>query len=212
MAQSNYLRSLSTRCRRLRRHFLPATYSPTGDYTDRQYDRTAAYRVLVHAEFEHYFEEVAWAAVQTRLAEFRGGAGWSELLFGVAVAAVLGWKPDEFDVNVATLLGSGAPKSSIAEAIYTGCSRYRKLLDSNNGIREDNLKKMFFPLGVDFKALDPLWMTNLDMFGQDRGEVAHHSIGAIQTIDPESEEKKVLGLVAGLHDLDSQIVSLGGLS
>ncbi|MEG4575619.1 hypothetical protein QUA56_23535 [Microcoleus sp. N3A4] len=44
---------------RLKKQFIPKT-NPIGSYSDRQLALTLAYRVLVHAEIEAYFEDRVW--------------------------------------------------------------------------------------------------------------------------------------------------------
>ena len=62
MPESDKFITLKTQLDRLKDEFLPEI-SPTGSYSESQLSRTAAYRVLAHAEIEYYLEERAWTKV-----------------------------------------------------------------------------------------------------------------------------------------------------
>lgn len=63
MPESDKFITLRTQLNRLKDEFLPEI-SPTSSYSESQLSRTAAYRVLAHAEIESYLEERAWEVVQ----------------------------------------------------------------------------------------------------------------------------------------------------
>ncbi|MFN9403275.1 MAG: hypothetical protein ACK57R_05995, partial [Dolichospermum sp.] len=63
MPKSDKFITLRTQLNRLKNEFIPEI-SPTGLYSESQLSRTAAYRVLAHAEIESYLEERAWEVVQ----------------------------------------------------------------------------------------------------------------------------------------------------
>ena len=71
MRLSNRFKELRSRLRELRLHLLPASFSPTGDYTDRQQDRARGYRLLVHAEIESYLEDVSRETVTQAIRDWK---------------------------------------------------------------------------------------------------------------------------------------------
>lgn len=58
MHTDKYMR-LKNRLNKLKRVYLPSSFSPTGTYSDTVYEKVRAYTVLSHAEMEYYFEEIA---------------------------------------------------------------------------------------------------------------------------------------------------------
>src|SRR6185312_3872597 len=59
MPQSRRYRLLASRLEQLRRTMLPRRFSPKGDYSAAQLDRTRGYRLLAHAEVEAFIEDKA---------------------------------------------------------------------------------------------------------------------------------------------------------
>ena len=62
MPESDKFIILRTQLNRLKGEFLPEI-SPTSSYSESQLSRTAAYRVLAHAEIESYLEDRVWEVV-----------------------------------------------------------------------------------------------------------------------------------------------------
>ena len=58
MAYSVRFKTLEARVIVLRKQFLPARFSPSGAYSPAEFDNARAYRMLVHAELEHYLEPI----------------------------------------------------------------------------------------------------------------------------------------------------------
>src|ERR1700677_4824297 len=56
---SDRFNSLVERVRALEKSLLPETLSDVGEYTQEVHDRTLGYRLLVHAEIEHFLEQLA---------------------------------------------------------------------------------------------------------------------------------------------------------
>src|ERR1019366_1597466 len=46
---------------------------------------------------------------------------------------------------------------------------------------------VLLPIGLDPGDIDPIWISTLDAFGTNRGEVVHTSIKTQQQIDPQNE-------------------------
>ena len=83
------------------------------------------------------------------------------------------------------------------------------VIDQNHGIREENLSKILFPIGIEPWSLDNVWLTTMDSFGRARGSVAHTSVKTQQPIDPETEFTRIAKLILpGLKKLDKKISRL----
>lgn len=90
-------------------------------------------------------------------------------------------------------------------AAQTACNR---VIATNNGIRGYNLLQILLPLGIESSKIDPAWLSTLDTFGINRGEVAHKSIKAHQQINPQDELNTTQILLKGLKDIDNELSKL----
>lgn len=166
---------------------------------------------MCHAALEKYCEEVAANAVENRVKKFRASGDVSEMLVTLAVARMISWHTGEPDDDVLTFAKVSRPDELMREAVFHAVGKYRDILRQNNGIKVKNLKRIFLPLGVNFRELDEAWLAGMESFGTARGEIAHSSIGLLHPVDPASERDTVMSLYAGLAALDGQVVKLGGL-
>lgn len=70
MASSDRFIILQERLEELRGHLLPAEFSPIGEYDPVQLDMAKGYRLLTHAEFESYLEDVSADTVNYALRQW----------------------------------------------------------------------------------------------------------------------------------------------
>lgn len=52
----------------------------------------------------------------------------------------------------------------------------QKTINTNNGIKIENLEKMYKPLSIDLNSIDPIYKSKLGCFSSKRGEIAHKGI------------------------------------
>jgi hypothetical protein len=211
MPNSQRFRDLRRRLTELRQNLLPKAFSPTGTYSTRQMDRARGYRLLAHAEIEAFIEGISREAVTKKIGDWVNHRNPSDLLVCFLASYHAGWVPEGEE----ELLGSPLPtttrpaiKDAVNEAVDVAMTQYIKIIKDNHGIREKNLKKLILPVGVRITDLDATWVTNMDEFGKQRGEVAHTNIGAQQAIDPRTELNTVTTLLEGLKLLDELILAL----
>jgi hypothetical protein len=205
MANSRRFKELSKRLKELRNHLLPLKFSKTGDYTDRQIDRTRGYRLLVHAEFEAFLEDSCRDLILKKISDWQRNNKPSTLIIAFLACYHSGWgvdnSLDEVDlINAAK--GRTKVKDTAKEAINIAQTQYIQKIKDNNGIKEKNFKTMVLPTGVEIDELDQTWLTNLDQFGKLRGDVAHQAKKTQGMINPEDELKSVNELLKGLKRLD----------
>ncbi len=209
MPTSIRFKEMRARLNELRHHMLPAKFSPTGDYSDRQLDRTRGYRVLVHAEIESYLEDVAREAVTQAIQKWKNNKKPSTILLAFLAAYHSGWNSNDDRENeeiVRLAKARSRVKDSINEAIDIAQKQYITNVRDNHGVKEKNFKRLIIPLGIEIDELDGTWLTNLDNFGASRGETAHKTKRATGQINPEDEYKTVQSLVKGLKELDEKIL------
>ena len=202
MANSTRFRELRTRIRELRRHLLPNKFNSTGDYTDRQFDRTRAFRLLAHAEIESYLEDVVLDTANEAFLAWRDhGVTTVPLVAMVAyVEKNLGMVPDRHTSERETDLGVRVKDSLTA---FNGYTRAR-----NHGIREKHILRLLLPVGITLKDIDPTWLATTDSFGSNRGDAAHRSKQVYSPPDPKSEYDIVTQIIEGLSDIDEKLLEL----
>jgi hypothetical protein len=183
----------------LREHFLPKEneFSPTGQYSQKQYDLAKAFVLLVHAEVESFLEDISrdrakklenvWAKKQRR------SKGIRRLIHSHNLHSRQPWQPVDWS----------------PDRINSAINFYNGLINSNNGIKEKDICQLFFPLGIRYEEFNVTWLADMSSFGAARGGFAHGSVKTHQPVDPQSELDKVKRLVKGLARLDRRIGALG---
>jgi len=205
MSTSKRWKDLEREIGALRKHFLPDPFNPLGSYANstRVQAHTRAFLVLSHAEIECYLEE--WAKEIARASE----VVWnSSRKVTAPLAFLLSTLAERLEVPT-TILGPKGKDSPqrLVEASVKLFQKYYKQIKDNNGVREKNVLALFAPLGVSATALSSTLLLNLDSFGALRGTHAHHSAKAVPSVlDPETEYKRVIGLIDELIALDKWLV------
>lgn len=209
MPRSTRFKELQQRLRQLREHMLPGKFSPIGNYSERQLDRTRGYRLLVHAEIEAFIEDITFEAAKKGVSQWTNTKKVSDTLFCLVVHYHHGFAIEGSEEEPAFSAETRPKvKNAIKDVVEIAMRQYRTIHDKNHGIKEVDLCRLVLPVGVRKDELDQLWLTNLDEFGKRRGDVAHKAIKAQQQIDPKSELQVVEDLVKGLRELDELIAKL----
>ena len=201
MAGSQEFRTLRTRIRQLRNHFLPGRFDLTGSYSERQFDRARAFRLLAHAEIESYLELVSFETANKAYDAWQARGIITEPLISLVAytETPLGKVPEARP-------GTGqADLQTRIEKSKNSLNRYSK--DRNNGMRERNILRLLLPVGIREADIDPTWLSTIDSFGKDRGETAHHSNRVSHPPDPKNEFDKVTQIVNGLTDIDRKLLA-----
>lgn len=194
MPVSRRFNQLVKRLESLRAHLLPPRFSLTGQYSNKDYDLARAYLVLAHAEIEAYCEDrgrkVAQRAHELWKRKGRQSKVLRRLILFHHAEARKPWMPVERS----------------PEKIEKAVNYYISLVEKNHGVREDNLFGMFFPIGIESRAVDNVWLTIMDSFATSRGAVAHTSVKTQQPIDPQGELNRIAReILPGLKKLDRKI-------
>ncbi len=156
--------ALAERVLELRRAFgRPPSASPS-DSDLRDGD---LYLVAVHAAFEYFFEEVGRYAAHAGLAAFAATGHVSQPLGSLIECHH--WQ---------TFKNGGGEKPSQAgpvspDTVAKAVRWYVSQIDANNGIKRSNLFSLFLPLGFVEGDFDPVWLSEMDSLGSDRGDIAH---------------------------------------
>lgn len=191
--------SLTSRFRELRNHLLPKNFDLTGTYTPRQFDRTRGYIALVHAEIESYIESKCKDLAAQRVDDWIRNRTPSPVIIALHAICYSGWSglmPEpQFKL----------PTNQInVEARLQECRKqYDQVVESNNGIKEENLKKLLVPLSVRMSDINSDWISDMNSLGATRGSIVHQSIGMTTQPDPKETHLNIINqITAGLRDLD----------
>jgi hypothetical protein len=162
--------------------FLKKTLLPkTSNYqTKWGQDRLRAFRLLVHAEVEHYMEEICVKLLNELESSCRSPKSGSRL------------------------------ERIWADKIQL---QQKQCITDNNGIRKENIIKMFGPLGVPeslINEVSPMLLDRLSDLGRDRGFVAHTGVSHRTTkeISLTREKKNIDEILGHIEPFDRLIIRL----
>ncbi len=192
MANSSRFKALQTRVSELRNRFLPANFSQSGNYSRTELDNARAFRVLVHAEIEHFFEERALDIADRAFDLFKAKARVSRPIVHL-LSNIVG---DQH--GLPSKLGTQVTVLSVTGKVV---AQYKHGIAKNNGIRVPNILQILLPIGVLEAEIDTVWLSTTDGFGAKRGATAHSS-SIMYTIDPQDDFQTVNQIMAGVRDLD----------
>ncbi|MFM6078117.1 MAG: hypothetical protein ACKPCI_06280, partial [Dolichospermum sp.] len=133
MPESDKFITLRTQLNRLKDEFLPEI-SPTSSYSESQLSRTAAYRVLAHAEIESYLEERAWTIVIDAKKAWETGKTTRTLI------CLLGFSDLTMDKPPDTLTPQKGSKTvkeekiKISKKIDLAVESFKRVISQNHGV------------------------------------------------------------------------------
>ena len=199
MPTSSRYRKLRARIRKLRDHLLPKKFDPTGSYSERQIDRTAAFKLLAHAEIEWYLEEIV---VETANWAFDN---WQQRgLVTEPLVAMLTYV--DGDLGLPPKIRPSGSNRDLDKRLETAKNRLNAYAKgNNNGIREENILRLLLSVGISEVDIDQTWLATTNSFGQRRGEIAHSSKQIYSPPNPEDELNTVNQIVNGLLDIDDKL-------
>lgn len=159
--------------------------------TNKQQDKLRGFVLLCHAEIEDYLESIAsllldnayklW--LRKRLANF------------TLTSFLLRFKK-EFDHTL-----------TIDNEIYQLKKLYLEEISRNHGIKQDNIRKMFKPLGYKINDFSSALIAELDSLGASRGEIAHVASYRAQTLlDKETIYSKIERIISELEIFENKIL------
>jgi hypothetical protein len=193
MANSGRFRALQSRVSELRNRFLPVSFSQSGDYSETELDNARAFRVLVHAELEHFFEERAVEIADRAFRLFKTTSRPSRPIVHL-LSNIVGEQH-----GLPTKLGTQTTALSVTGKVV---AQYKHGITKNNGIRIPNILQILLPIGILETEIDNAWLSTTDGFGAKRGTTAH-SASIMYTIDPQDDFQTVNQIMNGVRDLDA---------
>lgn len=192
---------------RAEKNFMPPDLDGRIFFDEKHYYHANAFCMICHAEIEEYIEEVIRYTAKKNFLRVKNGNGKQTF-----VIHILGWyvfehllEPDKISYKK---LVAKYDKGSLIEILDDCQVSLNTIISKNHGIREDNLKKLLTPLGINLDMLDQSWLNDMDSFGKLRGGFAHKGFGVQTSIDPRLATQKVESLLVGLKELDKKLCLL----
>ena len=207
MASRRFIQ-LKSELRRLRKHFLPKQWNPTGSYNNKVFDQTRAYKILAHAEIESFIEEILLELVERKYNAWTNERRPNYCIIRLIIGSLLDWNvtDDEEVIDYNPFKIKKEMEDPIINLVNKARNNYKTLIENNNGIKSINLKKLLVPVGIPLTQLDNTWLNNLDSFGRIRGDYAHKSrLGISRMPDPKNELEAIEVLLVGLLSLDEMV-------
>lgn len=151
---------LTERIDELHFRFVPQL-DATGTYSDADYDRMSAFRLLVHAEIERFVELIVEDAISN------------------LPKKIASWKSVGLQSNLVDALVAHMERE------------LRESVKKNNGVKSSNILGLLKPLGITGSQLDNIWLQTMNTYSEVRGGHAHNTRRAVQPIDPKTEQNLV---------------------
>lgn len=189
MNKSKEYKNLEKRINQIKKNF--KFQQSMNGLTALQEDRLRGMRLLCHAEFEDYFESIA-----LRLLSFAEQRWIQNRVANYNLASLFIWhekidKHDTYETKAHMIIAD-----------------FRKQIKDNHGIKEDNIKKLFGPLGYEINDFDITLISTLSSFGTLRGETAHTSATKTQqSLDQNTEICRINDLLNGILGFEEVIFS-----
>lgn len=161
----------------------------TLDMSKKEIELARAYRLLVHAELEAYFESIAKKLLNKAIQKWR-----TKKKANLTIVSLLAhFKKIEKDDSLDTKVNKIVNDFSI------------EIIKKNHGIKAKNISDMFVPLGIDKGDIDAALLAALDSFGANRGETAHNSGKVQNPIDIRTEVGNVRFILSGIIDIEEKV-------
>lgn len=156
-------------------------------------DQLAAFRVLIHAEIEDYLERKARESIVKLKAKvdpksFKIKSNIDLFL----LASVFG-----LDLQIRVPYDAKSLQASVNKLIRG----IEEFVSGNNGIKEGSFVKLSLVCGKMADEIDINLINMLNVYGEERGDVAHQSASRVTTLQaPSTERTNALVLIKALGD------------
>jgi hypothetical protein len=134
-----------------------------------------SYIFLTHAAIEAYFEDVGSYAARRAVQRYNQEGVITKALVGLVSSKIMDEIGDRARKKIA-----GDLASNIGAFASAALSLYIVRVQSNNGIKKENVHNLLVPVGVEPENEDIFALNELHSFGTHRGAIAHQ-FAAIRT-------------------------------
>lgn len=155
----------------------------------------AVFRLLVSAELESYFEELADDTLQEMIAKRDTGK------FTRAAASLLATQKS---ISPPSNTDDVKNKSFFVRACGDSDAAHTRIIAANKGASSHNLFSLLLPLGLDETRLEEDFLRNLALLAVRRGDFAHRRIDSVLNLpNPIEDQALVLSIARHLETLEN---------
>lgn len=158
-------------------------------------NKLRAFQVLSHAELEDYLEFIAQECFDYATDIFKSQTKLHPILLNIVLFSGVSFSGNK---NM----------SPVKEMMGRVIANFQSTINSNNGVREDNILKLFVPLGMTPDCFDSTWLATIDSFGQKRGSIAHKSSAITKALYKPDVLNNIKIILQGVKSLDKKVGSL----
>jgi len=171
-------------------------------------DHLRSFRLLCHAETEFLLENLAARLSDAEYKSWKDAGVPSDIVVNIVACHYSGW--DKLDCSVKEYKPLSDQQIKKYDGLVTlaatekAYGAYKYNLIHNHGVKEDNFRNMFMPLGILERNHQEL-IRNLESFGSLRGLVAHSGKAVKHQINPIDEKNLIIEIAIGIYFLDEEI-------
>lgn len=199
MAKSRRLKQLLARIDFLEKNILPSE-RVDGNYTKKESDLIKSYLLLVHAEIEAFFEDRVLEKLDSAFAKWSVTRKKSTCL-----KSVLAFSGN--DISYEGIRKSDS--NNIEFRMNKAVNHFKNMVYKNNGVKQNDIIKLFIPVGIELNELDDTWLNIMESFGSTRGNIAHNSLRVQNQLDRNSEKNRINNqIIPEIERLDELIRKL----
>tara|TARA_B100000678_G_scaffold243730_1_gene215491 strand:+ start:1695 stop:2339 length:645 start_codon:yes stop_codon:yes gene_type:complete len=171
--------------------------------TDLQHLKLQSYILLTHAVIEQYVEDLCLEIAKEARSRFSKKNVITQALVGLIAAQVLSEKSSG---RASKKIGSELVRN-LDDFSKEAFNKFNEVVKSNHGIKAENLKSLFHPIGIDPIDVDLALVNALESFGTTRGGIAHKF--AIKRENTLSDvESGLKAMIRDLAALDKEAVAV----
>jgi hypothetical protein len=179
----------------LQDQILDETSNPTTFIPD--IDQLAAFRLLVHAEIEHFLEAKALENIDALNRGVGGGGGWMRSFPALLpLALILEKNITKEDVT---------DRQKMSNYVLDIIASAKKKISENNSIKNNAFFFLAICFGKTVDEIDSVLAGNLNSFGKDRGQIAHNTARNYNVLLSPSSElanvNSIIGQISSFYDV-----------
>ncbi|MCJ8191067.1 HEPN domain-containing protein [Sphingomicrobium aestuariivivum] len=153
--------------------------------TDLQHLKLQSYIFLCHAIIEEYVEQLCLEVAKAARVQFVEEGLITKALVALIAAQVL---QERGSGKASKKIGSELVRN-LDEFSREAFNRFNSVVSSNNGIKKENVRALFTPIGVDPMHVDTALVNAMDALGTERGGIAHKFAIRRESTLSDTEEK-----------------------
>lgn len=159
--------------------------------TPAQEDKLRGIIALCHAEFEDYFETIALTLFDDSVTKWQTK---NIATYNLGAFFIRGEKPDK--------------NLDLGSMLFQMKKIYVDNVTKNHGIKQENIHKLFYPLGYEDTDFDVSFLSQLDSFGIQRGKIVHSSAKkTVIALDQKTILDMIDNIIQALEDFEKVILS-----